>query len=323
MTMSPFIKLRRGFDSNTKGRNREPVRPAVVSVLLILVVSAIGCALGETSIPDSDERRASATRIAAEFGFERQGVIADEADELPIAAWVRRLPNNGESKPAVHIYIEGDGVAWQSRRRLSLDPTPVTPIALALAAEDASRATVVYLGRPCQYGFPAKNSCRPFLWTAARYGEVVIEAMNRRIDALRTELEHDAPITLIGYSGGGVVAALLAARRSDVHLLVTIAAPLDVDAWTRNANVSPLLASLSPANATGRLRGIRQHHFVGRDDTAVPISVTENFHHALGPDAPSTLTVVDDMDHRSWPRVWANLIQSTGLFEEMSSPGGP
>ncbi len=50
----------------------------------------------------------------------------------------------------INIYIEGDGFAWVSRKKKSLDPTPKTPMALKLASMDGS-SNVIYIARPCQY----------------------------------------------------------------------------------------------------------------------------------------------------------------------------
>jgi pimeloyl-ACP methyl ester carboxylesterase len=265
----------------------------------------VACANGP--IPDGRVRIHDAEELASKAGFHRlQSGPTDEAS-LPVAVWVRRAPKSLDRSTSLHIYIEGDGLAWRSRRRYSLDPTPITATGLKLALADPSPATIVYLGRPCQYGFSPSSACRPLFWTTARHGQSVLDTMDRRIDDLIEQLGDPRPLTLIGYSGGGVIAALLAARRSDIQQLVTIAAPLDLDGWTRSAGVSPLVDSISPMDRLEALRTVRQQHFVGRQDTSVPIEATEAFHRALGPDAPSRLTIVEAMDHGSWPKSWATL----------------
>ena len=50
----------------------------------------------------------------------------------------------------LNIYLEGDGLAWVSRREPSRDPTPDNPIGLRLAAIDPA-PNVIWLARPCQY----------------------------------------------------------------------------------------------------------------------------------------------------------------------------
>lgn len=73
------------------------------------------------------------------------------------------------------------------------------------------------------------------------------------------------------------MAALIAARRSDVSCLVTIAAPLDTLAWTRALKVSPLDYSLNPADVAKKLAAVSQTHFRGRKDTLVPPSTAQVF----------------------------------------------
>ena len=282
-------------------------------VAVALVAWLLGCVTRSPSIPDPEQRRQSAESLARQAGFRKIEIDPVEERVLPIATWLRP----GRPNAALHVYIEGDGVAWRSRRRISEDPTPVEPIGLALAIADPTDANVLYLGRPCQYGFSDESLCRPFLWTAARFGETMIDAMDRRLSRLR-----DAPglargpLHLIGYSGGGVVATLLAARRHDVDQLVTVAAPLDIDTWTRRAGVSRLAASLSPMDHLEELRGLQQIHFAGRDDTRVPLAATESFLRALEPDTTSRLLIIDEMDHRAWPSRWRAIVTEHRLFDE-------
>ena len=68
----------------------------------------------------------------------------DTVDPLPAVGWAR-----GRAE-VVHVYIEGDGVAYSTPTSPSPDPTSVTPTSLLLARQDNASA-VAYLGRPCQY----------------------------------------------------------------------------------------------------------------------------------------------------------------------------
>jgi pimeloyl-ACP methyl ester carboxylesterase len=54
-------------------------------------------------------------------------------------------------------------------------------------------------------------------------------------------------VVWLGYSGGGVLAMLLAARVPETIGVVTIAANLDVQAWAAQQGGSPLIGSLDPA----------------------------------------------------------------------------
>jgi pimeloyl-ACP methyl ester carboxylesterase len=75
-------------------------------------------------------------------------------------------------------------------------------------------------------------------------------------------------VRLVGGSGGGVLAALVAGRRGDVAGLVTVAAPLDLAAWTQSQGLSPLTPSLNPADSPA-MPDVPQAHLFGRYDPVV------------------------------------------------------
>lgn len=101
-------------------------------------------------------------------------------------------------------------------------------LTLDLANKDPYRS-VMYIARPCQY-LPegALKTCGPKLWPTNRFSEDVIAAINRGINHATSGNKN---IALIGYLGEGTIAALLAARRTDVSWLITIAANLDHKSW--------------------------------------------------------------------------------------------
>ncbi|MUM77890.1 alpha/beta hydrolase [Pseudodesulfovibrio sp. F-1] len=215
---------------------------------------------------------------------------------LPAVGWVRGQADT------IHIYIEGDGVAYASRHRPSLDPTPRTPTGLLLAHEDNAPA-VSYLGRPCQY--VTGEACSPVHWTTGRFSETVLQAQNQLVDEAKG-LAGAKRVVLFGYSGGGAVAALLAARRTDVDLLVTICGNLDHAAWTRLHGLTPLDGSLNPASIAERLSDIPQVHYVGSKDTIVPPEVVQSFVDQLLPETLVIVKTVDGADHghTGWVKVW-------------------
>jgi poly(3-hydroxybutyrate) depolymerase len=109
----------------------------------------------------------------------------------------------------------------------------------------------------------------------------------------------------VGYSGGGAMAALIAARRSDISCLVTVAAPLDTHAWTDALRVSRLDLSLNPADAADKLRNVRQTHFRGGRDMVVPPAASRRFLERV-----TGATVIDKeaFDHRCcWDDEWQDL----------------
>lgn len=77
--------------------------------------------------------------------------------------------------------------------------------------------------------------------------------------------------------GGGMVSALVAARRDDVLRLVTVAGNLDTHAWARLHRISPLTGSLNPSEARAQLAHLRQVHFSGATDQVVPPAMAKTF----------------------------------------------
>lgn len=249
------------------------------------------------------------------FGGSRQAVVAWSQPrgfaESTVNAGKFQLLSlaRGGGSEVVTIYIEGDGASWPSAYVPPGDPTPDMPLALALAAADPSPA-VVYLGRPCQYlDHTLLKSCDSAYWTARRFSPEVIAAFD---DALR-QIKHTVGarrIRLVGHSGGGVIAALLAARRDDVDLLVTVAAPLALGDWVAWHDVSPLRGSLDPMSLGENVLLPRSVHFVGGDDRIVPATLVERFARRKG----GRVEIVADFGHECcWARDWAaRLARVTG-----------
>lgn len=202
------------------------------------------------------------------------------------------------------VYIEGDGAAWQTPFHPPRDPTPLQPTALALAAADPAPA-VAYLGRPCQYLDAAElAACSPEYWTHSRFAPEVVAAYMTYLDRLK-ESSGARTLRLAGYSGGGVLATLLAARRSDVERLVTAASPLAVAEWTAWHQATPLSGSLDPAAELKRPLPPATH-FVGGRDGVVPPQLVAPFAARSG----GRLRTVPEFDHQCcWSRDWRRLLE--------------
>lgn len=243
-------------------------------------------------------RDATAAAIAQAAGLEP---VASKGSAFDLQVYRR---DDGRPGP-LFVYIEGDGQAYLDTRTPSTDPTPLDPLALRLAAADPGPA-VLYLGRPCQFA-PGRGDphCNVRLWTTERFGADVVASIDDAIDRER-ERAPDRLLILVGYSGGGVIAALVAARRKDVSLLVTMASPLDVADWTRRLGLSPLDGSTLPLDRTERLSGMRQVAFAGQGDKVVPVTSIASAVGKFGPSAK--LIVVPGFDHRCcWVRDWPHL----------------
>lgn len=242
-------------------------------------------------------------RVGARGGWERFQTVSGPFTLVGFRSI--RAPSNGD----LSVYIEGDGFAWVTKTQLSSDPTPRIPIALELASEDPS-ANRLYLARPCQYQSDADLArCNPKYWSGARYSEEVIAAMNAAIDQT-VRATGAKRLRLFGFSGGGAIAALIAARRTDVVQLVTVAGNLDHAAWTTVRKVSPLSASLNPADMTSALSRIPQIHFVGKDDTDVPPKVAQSYRSRFSDPARISIIEVPGADHDCcWVERWPGLLK--------------
>lgn len=214
------------------------------------------------------ERDAQADRIAQPAGLVRQSVVTPR---FTLTSY-HRLTAPGEP---VSVYVEGDGLAWISRRRLSSDPTPLNPVALRLATRDPA-PNVVYLARPCQFVPETRQVCDSDYWSTRRFAPEVIAAMGKALDQLLGE-PSGKRLRLVGYSGGAAVAALLAATRTDVIDLRTIAGNLDTATFTRVHGVTPLAGSLNPADHAVRLAHIPQLHLLGDDDAVITPAVMAGY----------------------------------------------
>lgn len=216
-------------------------------------------------------------------------------------------PRSQKLENEMHVYIEGDGRPWIKRFQVAKDPTPSSPLVLQLMQRD--KYASLFLGRPCYFNLIDfgldDGGCDTSKWTSARYSKNVVSSM---INALRQELvsEKYHRLTLIGYSGGGTLAMLMAQEMDEVDQVITVAANLDIDAWTRHHHYSPLSQSLNPAHIQ-RPRPASQHHFVGSQDRVVPPDLNRPFLQRIG----QPLTVIEGFDHRCcWAEQWPALLQS-------------
>ena len=227
-------------------------------------------------------------------------------DRFVLAAWVAPAPDSG----LLTIFIEGDGFAWANRRRPSSNPTPRDPVGLKLALAH-SGSNVAYLARPCQYVMPVEQrGCTRAVWTHERFSEAVIEATDQAVSMLKAD-QRAQRLILVGYSGGGAVAALVTARRTDVVRLVTLASPLDHEQWTRAKHLSPLTGSLNPADVWAELIDVPQIHYVGSTDKVVDGSSAESFRARFPEQQHILIKRIEGFDHHCcWIEAWPSLAAS-------------
>lgn len=275
-------------------RPRIHAAPAALALAAFLLSACVTAA--------APENRAATARTLAAAGGLRDRVIAAAPFDLTVYS---RITAPGQP---LRVYIEGDGLAWIGRRQVSADPTPTDPVALRLAVRDPG-PNVVYMARPCQYS--RGPGCHKDYWTGARFAPVVIAAMDSALNAVIRDAGTNG-VEIIGFSGGGAVAALLAARRQDTLSLRTVAGNLDHAAHSAQHQVTPLSGSLNPPQDAVRLRAIPQHHFTGAEDENITAAIYQAYAAALGPTPCLRHTIVPGVSHeKGWAERWGTLLNST------------
>jgi hypothetical protein len=269
------------------------MRGLLIAVLLALT----GCA---NLSPQS--RWQHADQLASHAGWKKLRV---PTDTFILSAYVPEIPIQSDT---LAVYIEGDGLAWLNRSTPSADPTPRNPVGLELALHHPEGAAA-YLARPCQYAATGDvMNCRQKYWTNGRFAPEVIEASGQAISVLKQRFGA-TKLVLVGYSGGGAVAALVAARRKDVIQLVTVAGNLDHRIWTTEHHVAALDKSLNPADDWQSLAGIPQRHFVGERDEVVGHVVADSYTARFPPLQRPKVVTIPKFDHiccwvEQWDSIW-------------------
>lgn len=129
------------------------------------------------------------------------------------------------------------------------------------------------------------------------------------VSALRQILDEGGikEVVLIGYSGGGVLAWLMAERIPEVTHLVTIAANLDTDAWARLHGYSALTGSLNPAQRAPLPGHIEQLHLTGSRDRISPANLVKATTARQGGNVEVRMLAVD---HRCcWEESWPSVLR--------------
>lgn|GEM_PF-1802856 len=292
-------------------------------ILLVLTTVIAGCAGGLS-------RLNTAQSIAQDAGLNGKKVTSGR--------WtfqVFQRPGIARAD-TVHVYLEGDGFAYVRGGRVNfLDPSPRNPIALRLAALDP-RSGVIYIARPCTYLTSVQRSqeCSYLDWTELRFSQEVVDAVSAVIDAAKRG--DDQGVSLAGFSGGGVLAAAIAANRDDVVDLTTLGSPLSLKVWrevegfksslsysdiqpSENEEIdeedprvfllAPLALSVDPASEARNLSRIPQRHYVGEDDDIVQWEVVRRFARAFPTGQRPDIYKLPNVDHDCcWEDIWPELL---------------
>ncbi len=233
---------------------------------------------------------------AAELGYRRVVVRGQGFEHV---AYIKA--GQAADTSTLHVYLEGDGTPWVHKRVASGDPTPRTPLMLELMSLDPSPS--LYLGRPCYQGLNENKACTSDIWTDRRYSEVVVSSMAAALQRLSANYDG---LALLGYSGGGTLAMLLAERMPKTEVVITVAANLDTARWAALHKQQPLSGSLNPATRPPLPPRIRQMHYAGEDDDNVPPNLVRD---AIAQQQGATFKVFPNQDHRCcWYVVWPKIL---------------
>lgn len=216
---------------------------------------------------------------------------------------------HAKHQPAT-IYIEGDGYLFSTGPNAINDITPDDPIALRLAAVDAS-PNVMYLGRPCQYnlGLADGKSCPDSYKQEKRFSKEVVEAYSAILDNIKGTYDISG-FNLVGYDGGAAIAALLAAQRTDVLSLRSVAGNLNLVAASNIYGQLPMVESLNPVDYASQLEKVPQHHFLGKKDRQMIPPIYNSYAQAMVDGQCLNVTLVENADHeRGWVEQWRELLK--------------
>lgn len=189
----------------------------------------------------------------------------------------------------LNIYIEGDGFAFVNKNTISSNPTPINSTIQKLMATDKTSCKI-YLARPCQYY--SNQSCNNSYWTDKRFSIEVLNSYDEALSYIKNNYKNNT-FTLIGHSGGGAIATILASYRDDVNYLITIAGNLDIEKWVEIKNLSPLTSSLNPKDFVYKLEAKKQFHLIGSRDEILPKEVFFSFYKSFNNKTNIGYKVVD------------------------------
>jgi hypothetical protein len=258
------------------------------AVVLVAIFVVTGCA----SAPERIDQQ------ALQLGYSRIEVKGNDFTHVVYQKF-KSVPDS-----VLHVYLEGDGSPWVGERWVAEDPTPRNPLMLRLMALDPVDS--VYVGRPCYHGFAHTPPCNPTLWTSARYSRGVVDSMATVVRRLLDE-RGSAALCLFGHSGGGTLAMLLAEQLGSTRAVVTLAGNLDVEAWARYHQYTPLWESLSPVRRAPLDRSISQLHLIGSDDRVILPRFLEG---AVQRGVISNVVRLEGVTHSCcWEQIWPAVLR--------------
>lgn len=198
----------------------------------------------------------------------------------------------------LYVFIEGDGLPWKTHSQISLNPDPLRPLALELML--ATEFPSVYISRPCY--LIRDERCDVKWWTNKRYSKQVVESIK---DILHEVSKGFDKVTLVGYSGGGTLAALIADSGGKVTRLVTLAGNMNHIKWTQLHDYTPLEGSLNPSDYV-LPSTVSQFHFAAQNDKNILPEWIKAF---SDKQKTSQYILLENADHRCcWIESWQSIL---------------
>lgn len=232
--------------------------------------------------------------------------------------WITTYQKIKDPTKAFVFYIEGDGPTSRRMpggyRKPTKNPTPSKLITLQLAYLDERESipNVVYLAQPCQYtSFTVNKLCGTEYWTRKKMAPEVVESLNDVINSIAG----DSPVHLIGYSGGGGLAILIAAHNPNVKSIITIAGMLDRTQFNKYHKLtSDADYSLDPLNYVSAVSKIPQMHLSGARDDIIPPFIATAFVEASNSECVKQKIISKAKhDGDEWVKIWLGFISQLPL----------
>ncbi|USE33796.1 alpha/beta fold hydrolase [Endozoicomonas sp. SCSIO W0465] len=235
----------------------------------------------------------------ADLNQEMQSSVSD-AGFYPVYTWYPATPSGHR----LRIYIEGDGRGWLRSGRASYDPTPLNRLVHHLMMHDLS-PDIAYVSQPCQYKMGA--ACNRNVWTFGRYSQKVVDSMNAVVSDIKAKGGYKT-LELVGYSGGGTVALLMAATRDDVISVRTIAGNLAPHFTNQLHTASAMPLALNPSDFRAKLMSVPQIHFVGTNDSVIPETVSRHYANTIADTSCVTISSIEADHQKGWINYWPQLL---------------
>lgn len=271
------------------------------ALLILLIVCNI---LSSCNSTDINFRYQKADEIAKLNGFTKKLLKGGDF-------WITTYQRIDDKNSPYVFYIEGDGLFFIYRDQEADDPTPLHPMLFKLASMD-SRRNVVYVARPCQYTPQDLNPlCNFTYWTDKRMSESAVSSINAVIETITNK----KLFSLVGYSGGGGIAILVAARNKKVKDIVTIAGNLDIDTFSNYHNIKPMTGSLNPIDYAKQVTDIPQLHLSGDDDKVVPKLIVDTFVKACNSKCVHQKSYKNISHSKGWEGVWHDVLKTPLVCE--------